>query len=155
MIRRRRADRAGVVTVFSETPGAVKFALNDSGCVKKPVEAAGQLRQGKASLVGALGPRVTKELPRHFVLAVTDDEVIVFRATGGATEGGGAYALRIGRTEFGRYPRSEVRISGLEDGDQSKGGTLHLAGETVPVVRALLNGEQNTDELLATLGSGT
>ena len=154
---RRRADRAGVATVFSETPGAVKFALVDSGRVEAPVLAAGQLRQGSATAAGAamvelVRPRRTKLLPRHFVLAVTEVEVIAFRATGGSTEGGGAYALRIAAEVAARFPRSQVRITDLSDGDQSKSGTLHIGAEAIPVVRALLNGERNTDELLAVLG---
>ena len=155
---RRRADRAGVVTVFSETPGATKFALVDSGRAPDPVLAAGELRQGTAgsaagAIAGLVRPRPSKSLPRHFVIAATPEEVLFFRATGGATEGGGAYALRIGKDVIARFPRSQVRIDDLDDGDQSKGGTLHIGAEAIPVVRALLNGERNTDELLAVLGA--
>jgi hypothetical protein len=157
-VRRRRAARAGVVTVFSETPGAIKFALVDSGHVPDPVLAAGELRQGEATstaaaMVGLVRPRPSKLLPRHFVLAVTAEEVIVFGATGGSTEGGGAYALRIAEVVAARFPRSEVRIAGLTAGKDSKGGILHAGDEAIPVVRALLNGEQNTDELFAVLGA--
>jgi len=154
----RRADRAGVVTVLTSTPGAIKFALVDSGRAPDPVLAAGELRQGAATstagaITGLMRPRPSKLLPRHFVIAATPDEVLFFRATGGATEGGGAYALRIAKDVVARFPREEVRITDLSDGDQSKGGTLHVGAEAIPVVRALLNGEQNTDELLAVLGA--
>ena len=79
--------------------------------------------------------------------------MIAFRATGGSTEGGGAYALRIAEVEVGRFPRPDVRITDLDEGEKSEGGTLQIGGESIPVVRALLNGEANTDELLALLGA--
>ena len=154
----RRADRAGVVTVLTETPGAIKFALVDSGRAPDPVLAAGELRQGAATsaagaIAGLMRPRPSKLLPRHFVIAATLEEVLFYRATGGATEGGGAYALRIAKDVVARFTRAEVQITDLDGGERAKGGTLRVGDEAIPVVRALLNGDPNTDELLALLGA--
>ena len=154
----------GWITVNSETPGAVKDAIVASGRVPEPVLAAGQLRQGKApstmgmvtgaALIEVVRPRRSKKLPRHFVLVATPDEVIAFSASGGTPEGHGPYELRIGEQEKARFPRSAVLLTGLEEGEKSKGGTLTVDGESFPVCRPNLTGEANTDELLAVLAGG-
>lgn len=146
----------------SQQEGVVKLALDDAGWLDKPVLAAGQLRQGKApsmagmlvgfALVEILRPRRSKILPRHFVLAVTEDEVVAFKASGGSGENDSTYWLNIKEGVAARFPRDAVRISDLgEKGERSNGGTMTVGGESFPVCRPLLGGEPNTDELLALL----
>jgi hypothetical protein len=150
------------IQVETETAGALKQALAAAGWLDGEVLAAGQLRQGSppstvgmitgAALIGVLRPRRSKLLPRHFVLAVTADRVVAFKASGGRPEHG-PYKCSIRPGVEGSWDRSEVRISDLEQGASSKGGTLIIDGESIPVGRPNLNGEPNTDELLATLAT--
>jgi hypothetical protein len=149
------------IKIPSEQDGVVKLALNDSGWLDKPAIAAGQLRQGKVpsmaamalgyGLVEVLRPRRSKLLPRHFVLAVTEDEVIAFKATGGGGESDRTYYLNIREGIEARYPREAVTISGLDKGEHSQGATMTVNGESFPVSRPNLSGDPNTDELIATL----
>jgi hypothetical protein len=87
-----------------ETPGAIKRALNESGWLDEEVIAAGELMQGAepsfasmltgVALIELVRPRRWKLLPRDFVLAVTVDRVVAFKASGGAdSETGGPYLL--------------------------------------------------------------
>lgn len=142
---------------------AIKRALDESGALDgENVIAAGHLRQGKPPSMAALftgtavtelvRPRRTKQLPRQFVLAVTDNRVIAFKASGGSGEHG-PYQLRIGPTVKGSWPRDGIRISGLEEGAQSRGGNLHLGSETIPFFRPNMTGDPSTEELLEVLSS--
>lgn len=137
--------------------GAIKRALNDSGWLGDEVIAAGQLRQGKApsvialitgsALVEMLRPRRSKSLPRQFVLALTADRVVAFKASGGG-DSESNYETRIRRGEAGSWPRELVQLVDLPNGARSKGATLDLAGERIPVARPNLNGDPSTDELM-------
>jgi hypothetical protein len=148
------------IKVETEAAGALKGALETAGWLDGEVLAAGQLRQGKppstlgmvtgAALVGVLRPRRSKQLPRHFVLAVTADRVFAFKASGGRPEHG-PYTCTVRPGVEGSWDRSTVRITDLEQGAGSTGGTLIVDGESIPIGRPNLNGEPNTDELLATL----
>ncbi len=145
--------------------GDQKRMLNEAGWLDDEIVAAGQLRQGKApsmaamltgaALVEVLRPRRSKLLPRHFVLAVTKDRVVAFKASGGSPEHSTDYTIRIQPGEEASFPRDRVRITGLEEGDESKGGTLEIqtdtGAETMPVARPNLNGDSDTDELLRVL----
>ena len=149
--------------------GTQKQALNEAGRLGGGIRAAGQLRQGKApsmaamvtgaALVEVLRPRRSKLLPRHFVLAVTEDRVVAYKASGGSPEHeSGPYEISIREAEEGSWPRDSVRITDLEEGDQSKGGTLEItteAGTTerIPVARPNLSGDPDTDELLRELSA--
>jgi hypothetical protein len=145
----------------SEGPDAIRAAMADSGWVDGEVVAAGQLRQGKApsmaammtgaALVEVLRPRRSKVLPRHFVLVATPDEVLAFKASGGSGDRSEPYEIRVREGIEGRWPRSDVRITDLEEGPSSKGGTLIVGGESVPVARPNLSGDPSTDELLRLL----
>jgi hypothetical protein len=129
------------------------------------VIAAGELRQGKpATLAGVvtgkaivelLRPRRSTSLPGHFVRAATADRIVAFKASG---TGGGddtPYVVRIRPGECGSWPRASARMVELPDGGRSKGGTLELAGsERLPVARAGIDRDPDTDELLALLGGG-
>lgn len=150
------------IRVESERPGAIKRALADAGWLGgERILAAGQLRQGKAAektsviatLVEVLRPRRSKSLPAHFVLAVTPSRVVAFAATGGTTQGQRQYVLRIRDPIAGEWPRGQVSLRDLPEGEKSKGGTLQLGTESIPVSRPRLSGEPNTDELLATLSA--
>jgi hypothetical protein len=156
----------GYLSVLSESPGALRSALNESGWIDEEVIAAGQLRQGKSptmlgmvtghALIEVARPRRSKSLPRMFVLAVTDDRVLAFKAFGG---GGGAdsgpYTARIRPGVYAEWPRSSVRLLDLPDGAVSKDATLALGGgEKFPVSRANLDGDPNTDELMRLLSGG-
>jgi hypothetical protein len=146
--------------------GTQKQALNEAGWLGGEVRAAGQLRQGSApsmaamvtgaALVEVFRPRRSKLLPRHFVLAVTEDRVVAFKASGGSGEDAGSpYIISIRDGEEGSWPRDAVRITELEEGDQSKGGMLEIQTdsgvERIPVARPNLNGDPDTDELLRLL----
>src|SRR5690242_13491422 len=129
----------GYLSVLSESPGALRSALNESGWIDQEVIAAGQLRQGKApttlgmitghALIEVARPRRSKSLPRMFVLAVTGDRVLAFKAFGG---GGGTdatpYTARIRPGVDAERPRSTVRLLDLHDGAPSKEATLAVGG---------------------------
>ena len=142
--------------------GIIKLGLNDAGWIEDEVIAAGQLRQGKAptmvgmilgyALIEVLRPRRSKLLPRHFVMAVTANEVLAFKATGGSGEDTPSiYEVTIRESVEARFPRGSVTLSDLPDGERSKGGIMTIDGESFPVARPNLNGDPNTDELIAVL----
>jgi hypothetical protein len=134
--------------------------------VQAEVLAAGHLRQGKApstlgmvtgtALVEVLRPRRSKALPRSFVLVVTADRVVAFKAVaGGGGPDSGPYTIRISPGEAGSWPRSSVRLVDLIDGAQSKDAILELDGpERFPVSRPNLCGDPDTDELFELLSGG-
>ena len=141
-------------------PESMKDAIAQSGWVdNRELVAVGQLRQGKAPtttgmVVGTavfevLRPRRSKLLPRHFVLAVTTDRVVAFKAAGGGEDD---YVVRILSGEQASFPRSSVSLSDLTEGSQSKGATMTIDGQSFPVSRPYLSGDSNTDECLAVLG---
>ena len=150
------------VKLKTSTPGSFRDALNESGWLEDEVLVAGHLRQGKASRrprgaweqVQLLLPARTKKLPRHFVLAVTADEVIAFRATEVGQESNAAIyqRLKIREGVRFRYPRSSVSLAGLTEGAKSRGGIMTIDGESFPVMRPNPYGDPNTDELIAVLG---
>lgn len=153
---------AKAIRIDSEQPGALKETIEQAGWLEgEEVIAAGQLRQGKApstlemitgaALIEVLRPRRSKQLPRHFVLAVTPKRVVAFKASGGKGDNG-PYIVRVRPGVEGSWSREGIRISGLEEGPKSSGGNLQLGAELIPVARPNLTGEPNTDELLATLG---
>ena len=142
---------------------AIKDALNESGWVDGEVVAAGQLRQGKAptlvamivgwALLEVLRPRRSKKLPRHFVLAVTrDGRAVAFKAVGGrGDDAGSVYTLRMRPGVQATYALSSISVDDMPEGGQSKGCFMTIDGERFPVARPNLNGDPNTDELLALL----
>jgi hypothetical protein len=156
----------GWLTVQSAEAGALTYALNESGWIEGTVLAAGQLRQGKAPSMAAmvtgaalwevLRPRRSKLLPRHFVMALTADRAIAFKAVGGSPKGGSAsdYTIRIKSGEEASFARSEVSMSDLPEGPASKGGIMSIRGQSFPVGRPNLTGDPNTDELIALLSAG-
>jgi hypothetical protein len=148
--------------------GTQKRALNEDGRLGGAIEAAGQLRQGKApsmaamvtgtALIEVLRPRRSKLLPRHFVLCVAGDRVVAYKASGGSGEDAGdPYIISIRDGEEASFPRDAVRIAELEEGDRSKGGILEIqtgtGTERIPVARPNLNGDEDTDELLRVLSA--
>jgi hypothetical protein len=155
----------GWLTVQSAEAGALTYALNESGWIDGTVVAAGQLRQGKAPSMAAmvsgaalwevLRPRRTKLLPRHFVMALTADRAIAFKAVGGTPDGGSAgdYTIRIKAGEEASFPRADVSISDLPEGPASKGGIMSIGGQSFPVGRPNMTGDPNTDELIALLAA--
>jgi hypothetical protein len=108
-----------------------------------------------AALWEVLRPRRSKLLPRHFVMALTADRAVAFKAVGGSPESGSAgdYTIRIKSGEEASFARSEVRLSDLSEGAESKGGTMTIRGESFPVGRPNLNGDPSTDELIAVLAA--
>jgi hypothetical protein len=150
-----------MIRIASETDGSLKLALNDKRLLDEPVLVAGQLRQGKApsmaamivgwALIEVLRPRRYKPLPRHFVLALTESEAVFFKASGGSGESDRTYVVNIHEKVAARYPRSAVSIADIPEGERSKGGIMSVNGDTFPVARPNLNGDPNTDELIAAL----
>jgi hypothetical protein len=156
-----RIDRG---SILPGAPGAIKRALNESGSLSEEVIAAGELRQGKEpsvvsmitgwALIELLRPRRSKSLPRHFVLAVTSDRVIAFKARGGADgeNGDGPYRLWIRPGERGSWPKPSVRLLDRPEDAKSTVGTLVLDGlERIPVFRPNPDRDPSTDELLEVL----
>ncbi|MGZ4200615.1 MAG: hypothetical protein ACXVRH_00995 [Thermoleophilaceae bacterium] len=156
----------GWISVLSESPGALRSALNENGWVDDEVVAAGELRQGRApttlgmitghAVVELAKPRRSKELPRCFVLALTADRVLAFKCvSGGGGSDSGPFTVRIRPGVYAEWPRSSVRLLDLQDGELSKDATLDLAGEQFPVSRPNLTGaDPDTDELMHLLGGG-
>lgn len=150
-----------MIRIASDSDGVIKLALNEKGVVDAPILAAGQLRQGKAptmlamivgwALIEVLRPRRSKLLPRHFVLALTESEALAFKASGGSGENSSTYTLNIHEEIAARFPRSAVSIADIPEGEKSKGGIMTIDGESFPVARPNLNGDPNTDELIAVL----
>jgi hypothetical protein len=141
-------------------PSSIGGYINAMGWLDEPIIAAGQLRQGKApSIVGMVTgqalfeivrPRRSKLLPRHFILAVTETRIVAFRAWGGRE--GDAYAIGIRPGVYASFARDEVELADLPNGSESKGATMRVRGERLPVSRPNLNGDFDTDELIAMLG---
>ena len=163
---KRLSDKIDAGSVLPQAPGAIKEALNERGWVGEEVVAAGVLRQGKepsllsmitgTALIEVLRPRRSKSLPRQFVLAVTADRVVAFRAFSGADgeDGSGPFRLWIRPVERGPWARELVQVMDVPRHGKSWAGTLVLDGlERVPVYRPNPDVDPNTDELLALLGS--
>jgi hypothetical protein len=145
--------------------GSFKKAINQAGWLDEEVLAAGHLRQGSTSrgkwgglaqpweAIQLMLPSRSEKLPRHFVLAVTASEVVAFRATEVSSQSGSAYVeLKIREGVRARYPRASVTLTGLEKGATSFGGTITIDGDSFPVMRPNVGGDDpNTDELIAKL----
>ena len=147
-------------------PEAMKEAIAESGWIDTEavgeLAAVGHLRQGKAPTAAGMAtgfavwevlrPRRSKLLPRHFVLAVTAERVVAWKATGGSPEGSSQYELKILSGEQAAFTRGSVSVTDLAEGAKSKGATMTIDGKSFPVSRPNLTGDPNTDECLAVLG---
>jgi hypothetical protein len=145
----------------TDSPGAIKRALTDSGWVDGDVIAAGDLRQGKEptvvsmltgrAVIEALRPRRVKALPRHFVLAMTRDRVVAFN-TLSTGDDDGLYELWVRPGEVASWSRESVRLTDLAKGAASTAGTLELAGvERAPVYRP--SNDPSSEELFGLLAA--
>src|SRR4051812_21630143 len=124
------------------TPGAIPALVAAQDDLDEGILAAGQLRQGKApsmasmligtALIEVLRPRRSKALPRHFVLAVTATRVVAYKAWGGGEDD---YTLHLRGGIAAEFPRGDVTLHGLDKGARSRGGTLRIRDEDVPVFR--------------------
>ena len=145
VMRRFMPDRLYIPQ--TDSPGAIKRVLNESGWVDGEVVAAGDLRQGKeptvasmllgTALIEALRPQRAKTLPSHFVLAATADRAVAFSVIStGSDEVGGTYELWLRPEEAGSWPRGSVRLVDLRKGAASTAGTLEIDGvASAPVYR--------------------
>lgn len=139
----------------TDSPGAIKRALNDNGWVDCDVIAAGDIRQGKEpsvasmltgfAVVELLRSRRLKALPRHFVLAVTRDSVVAFNTLSTGDEDD-LYELWVRSEQVGSWPRESVRLSPLS---KPTAATIEIAGASAPVYRA--GNDPSTEELFALL----
>lgn len=140
---------------------AIADHLIERGMIDEPIVAAGQLRQGKApsmlgllsgtALIEILRPKRSKLLPRNFVLAVTPTRVVAFAAWGGGD--GDDYEIGVRDGIRAEFPRAAVSLHDLPDGVDSRGGTLQIGAERFPVARPNLNGDLDTDALIAALAA--
>jgi hypothetical protein len=158
VMKRVLSDRLHVTE--TESPGAIKRALNESGWIDGEVLAAGDLRQGKkpslvsmltgTALIEVLRPRRSKSLPRHFVLAATRDRVVAFKTLGTSDDDlSDVYELWVRADEFASWPREAVRLVDLAQGADSTAATLELDGvDRVPVYGP---NDPSTGELLELL----
>ena len=155
-----RIDRGSILP--DAAPDAIKRELNERGWLDEEVIAAGELRQGKEptvlsmitglALIELLRPRRSKSVPRHFVLAVTADRVVAFKARSGADgeNGEGPYRLWIKPGERGSWRAGSVRLAARPE-DATTIGTLVLDEvERIPVYRPN-DDDPSTDELVAFL----
>jgi hypothetical protein len=139
----------------TDSPGAIKRALNDNAWVDGDVIAAGDVRQGKEpsvvsmltgfAAVEALRSRRLKALPRHFVLAVTREHVVAFNTLSTGDEDD-LYELWVRPAQVGSWPRESVRVTPLA---KPTAATLEIAGACAPVHRA--SDDPSTEELFALL----
>jgi hypothetical protein len=145
-----------VVEVQFGEPGAFTRGLNESGWLTDEVIAAGALRQGKPpSLFTALtclslielARRRSKSLPREFVLAATGKHVVAF-PTSTRDADSSAPVVEIKRGQLGCWPRELIGLTDEKKGLFSRGATLVLADERIPVTT---DGDDSTDELIALL----
>jgi hypothetical protein len=130
-------------------PESFKRRLNRSGWFDEEIVAGGLITQGKAqslksmmtgwALVELAKARRSKTLPREFCLAVTDKRVIALGLSAWS-EGGGETAsidvvVKVKRGEIGSWSRGELRIEpdGRRPRTGTRGGTLDLGGERIPV----------------------
>lgn len=147
---------ASTIRVDLGVPRPYVRGLNASGWLAEDVLAAGVLRQGKPyslfRLVTGLAlidvvRRRSKSLPREFVLAVTAERAVAFAL--GLVAGGGGEGwvdwVTIKRDERGCWPRDLVRLIDQTKGFSSRGATLELGGERIPVA---WDGEDSTEELI-------
>ena len=146
----------GMLAVQFGQPGGFSRGLNQSGWLAAEVVAAGVLRQGKppsllAAVTGValieMARRRSKSLPREFVLAATADRVVAFAITTYGSETS-TPVITIKRGERGCWPRELVRLIDPTKGLLTRGATLELAGERIPVVS---DGDDSTNELLELL----
>jgi hypothetical protein len=171
--RSRRVERLGERvnehldrgSILPSGPDAIKRELNERGWLHEEVIAAGELRQGKEptvvgmitglALIELLRPRRSKSLPRQFVLAVTADRVVAFKARGGAEgeNSEGPYRLLIKPGERASWRNGSVRLAARPEDPKTTIGTLVLDEvERIPVYRPNPDADPSTDELVALLG---
>jgi hypothetical protein len=143
------------IKVRTFRPGTFKAAINDAGWLEDEVIAAGHLRQGKAGIFSGFQeflPSRSKKLPREFMLALTANELVVFRVSQVPHSTGSAYeVVKIREGVRFRYPRESVSLTDLADGAASQGGTITIEGDGFPVMRPNHYGDPNTDELIAVM----
>jgi len=150
----------GAVLVDPRRVDAIKDALAENGMLAEHVIAAGDLRQGKepslasmitgTALIEVFRPRRSKAVPRHFVLAVTNDRVVAFGAVGGGDEDG-PYEVWVRPGERGSWPREAVRLIETSMGQKSWGGELVVGSARIPVFRPGSDTDPSTDELIGLL----
>lgn len=102
-----------------------------------------------AALVKLFSPRASKELPKRFILAVTVDRVVALKGTPISDEDGNDTGAHI-RGEITSWRRGEVTAALAPEGN---GGTLQIAGASVPVFDRSL-GNPRERELFMALGAG-
>ena len=149
----------GMLADVVRGPGPMKGQVEEK--LGEEVLAAGQLRQGKepslgsmitgTALIGLMKPRGSKSLPKSFVLAVTSDRVVAFKGTGVGDEFGDEYEVIVRGDEQGSWPRAMVSIEEPSDERASKGATLVVDGDRIPVFRPNIRGDRETDEMIALL----
>jgi hypothetical protein len=129
--------------------------------VGEEIVAAGELRQGKkpsmasmitgTALIGLLRPRASKAVPKNFVLAVTPERVVAFKATASSDEDGSNYRVHLRGGEAGSWPRDQVLMTGVSE-DLTAGGILHVGAEEVQVFAPNLDKrDPETGELIELL----
>jgi hypothetical protein len=129
---------AGALPASQTARMSIAAYLTATGWVDEPVIAAGHLRQRIL--------RRCRLLPRQFVLAVTQTRVVVFQAWGDG------YAIGIKPGVRAAFARHEIELTDLAEGPESTGAVMRVRGARFPVSRPKLDGDWDTDELIALLG---
>jgi hypothetical protein len=147
----------GTMTKLLSSQGATMRSQIEELTGEKVV-AVGQLKQGKTpsmtsmmtgtALFEVLRPRRSRSLPRGFAMAVTNSRVVAFSCVGVSDEYGENYHVVVRGKERGSWPREGVSFSGSSG---SPDGTLNLYGERIRVCRPNMDGDPETDELIALL----
>jgi hypothetical protein len=132
---------AGVsIMITVEAGGDIARGMSESVSFPDEIKAAALLRQGSAPSVASaavgfglwkmLRPRTKRDLPRVFVLAVTESEALAFKARGVGNDEGD-YFVTVWAEPLGSWPRSEVSLQAGPKG-LNRNVVVELAGERVP-----------------------
>jgi hypothetical protein len=143
------------IMVGIEAGDSLATEMNQSASFPSGIEAAALFRQGRApSIAGAavgyglwnlLKPREKRDLPRTFVLAITESEAIAFRGRGVGSEDSGDYWVTVWSEPLGTWPRSGITIERGPKG-MSTNVLIDLGGERITCA-------SQADELLEDLGA--
>jgi hypothetical protein len=128
------------IMIRVDSGGDIARGMSESGSFPDDIKAAAILRQGSApSMASAavgfglwkmLKPRTKRDLPRVFVLAVTESEALAFKARGVGNDDSD-YFVTVWAEPLGSWPRSEVTLHAGPKG-LNRNVVVELAGERVP-----------------------
>jgi hypothetical protein len=127
------------VKVLVEDGADLARGINGSDAFGDEVKAAAILRQGQSPSIASaavgiglwnvLKPRANRDLPKVFVLALTDSEALAFDARG-VTIDETDYYVTVKAGPLARWPRSTLSVERTKKGVNAN-VALHVGGETI------------------------